>query len=49
MKDFLFINSGLSNEFWAEAIDTVNYLQNQLPTYTDKIIIISKKAWTRIR
>ncbi len=32
MKDSMLIDSGLSNDFWAEAIETANYLRNRLPT-----------------
>lgn len=31
IKDFLLIDNNLPPEFWAEAIDTANYLQNRLP------------------
>ena len=47
MKDLLLIDSGLLNQFWAEAMDTANYLQNRLPT-TEKAII-PKEAWTGTR
>lgn len=29
IKDLMLINSGLFNRFWAEIIETANYLQNQ--------------------
>lgn len=32
MKDSMLIDSGLSNRFWAEAMDTANYIRNRLPT-----------------
>lgn len=31
MKNLLLIDNSLSVNFWAKAIDTVNYLYNQLP------------------
>ena len=51
MKDSLFIDSKLLNQFWAEVIDTTNYLRNRLPTrrIADKTIIILKEAWTEVR
>lgn len=50
MKDSLLIDSGLSTQFWAKAIDTANYLQNQLPTKcTKKIVIIPKETWTKVK
>ena len=51
MKDSLLINSGLLIQFWAEAIDTANYLQNRLPTrrIADNAVIIPKEAWTEVR
>lgn len=30
MKNLLLLNSGLPLDFWAEAMDTANYLQNRL-------------------
>ena len=47
MKDSLLIDSGLTNQFWAEAMDTANYLRNRLST-TDKAIT-SEEAWTKTR
>lgn len=32
MKDSILIDSSLSHNFWAEAIEMANYLQNRLPT-----------------
>ena len=32
IKDLLLVNNGLPIEFWAEAMDTTNYLRNRLPT-----------------
>ena len=32
IKDSMLIDSGLPNGFWAETIETANYLQNRLPT-----------------
>ena len=43
MKDLLLIDSGLPNQFLAEAMDTINYLQNRLPT-TNKAII-PEESW----
>lgn len=31
MKDSMLIDSGLPNDFWAEAMETANYLRNRLP------------------
>lgn len=50
MKDSLLIDSGLPTRFWAEAMDTANYLRNRLPTRrTDKAVIIPEEAWTEVR
>ena len=51
IKDSLLINSKLTNQFWAEAINTANYLRNQLLTRrtADKTIIISEEAWTEVK
>ena len=51
MKDSLFIDSKLPNQFWPEVMDTANYFRNQLPTKRteDKTIIIPKEAWTEVR
>ena len=50
MKDSLLIDSGLPTQFWAEAMDTANYLRNRLPTRrTDKAVIIPEEAWTKVR
>ncbi len=32
MKDSILIDSGLPNGFWAEVMETANYLRNRLPT-----------------
>lgn len=32
MKGALLVDSALPPEFWAEAMDTANYLRNRLPT-----------------
>ncbi len=46
MKDSMLIDSGLSNGFWAEAMETANYLLNRLPTKTKTHgEIISEEAW----
>lgn len=50
MKDFLLIDSELLTPFWAEVMDTTNYLQNKLPTKCiDRAIIISEEVWTGVR
>lgn len=47
MKDFLLIDSGLSNNFWAKVIEICNYLQNKLLLKSWNYgKLISKKAWT---
>lgn len=47
IKDSLLIDNGLPLEFWAEAMDTANYLWNRLPTKSQRGEIISEKNWTR--
>lgn len=32
MKDLILIDSGLSDNFWVETMETANYLWNKLPT-----------------
>ena len=50
MKDSLLINSGLPTQFWAEAMDIANYLQNWLPIRrTDKAVIILEETWTKVK
>lgn len=49
MKDSLLIDSGLPVNFQAEAIDTSNYLCNQLLTKWNSPVFILKKAQTGIR
>lgn len=44
MKDSLLIDSGLPLEFWAETMDTANYLQNCLPTKSQRREIILEKS-----
>ena len=46
MKNSLPIDNKLPNQFWAEAMDIANYLQDRLQTrcIADKTIIISKDA-----
>ena len=47
MKDLMLIDNDLPNDFWAEAMETTNYLQNKLLTRSKnhgKVIL--KKAWT---
>lgn len=47
MKDALLVDSALPPEFWAEAMDTANYLRNRLPTKVQgRGKIISEEAWT---
>lgn len=47
MKDSLLVDSGLPLEFWAEAMDTANYLRNRLPTkIQQRGEIIPEEAWT---
>lgn len=46
IKDSLLIDNELLPKFWAEAIDTANYLRNRLPTKTQIGDIILEKAWT---
>lgn len=43
MKDSLLIDSGLPLEFWAEAMDTANYLRNCFPTKSQRGKIIPEK------
>lgn len=49
MKDSLLIDSGLPVNFWAEAMDTANYLCNRLPTRRNNITVVPEEAWTNIR
>lgn len=51
MKDSLLIDSKLSTQFLAKAIDTANYLQNRLPTkrIADNTVIIPDKAQIEVR
>lgn len=49
MKDVLLIDSGLPINFWAEAMDTSNYLWNKLSTKYFKCIVILEEAWTKNR
>lgn len=47
MKNLLFINNDLLNNFWVKAMETTNYLRNRLPTRSkNHSKIISKKIWT---
>lgn len=46
MKDSLLIDSDLPLEFWAEAMDTANYLQNRLPTKSQRGEMIPEETWT---
>ena len=49
MKDSLLIDSGLPVNFWAEAMDTANYLRNQLPTRREGPTFIPEEALTNTR
>lgn len=50
MKDSLLIDSGLSNDFWAKAMEKSNYLRNRLPTKSrNHKELIPKEAWTNRR
>ena len=44
MKDSLLIDSSLLLEFWAEAMDTANYLQNRFPTKSQRRKMILEEA-----
>lgn len=46
MKDSLLINSGLPLNFWAEAMETANYLRNRLPTKSQRGELIPEECWT---
>lgn len=47
MKDSMLIDSGLPNNFWAETMETANYLRNRLLTRNKNHgEIISKESWT---
>lgn len=47
MKDSLLIDSGLPNDFWAEAMETSNYLRNRLPTKSrGHGELIPEEEWT---
>ena len=47
MKDSMLIDSGLPNGFWAEAMETANYLRNRLPTRSRTHgEMIPEEAWT---
>lgn len=46
MKDSFLIDSGLPLEFWVEAMDTANYLQNRLPTKSQRGELIPEEDWT---
>ena len=47
MKDSMLIDSGLLDGFWAEAMETANYLQNRFPTKSrNHGEIILEEAWT---
>ena len=49
MKNLPLIDSGLPVNFWAEVIDTANYLRNRLLTRREGPSFISKEAWTNTR
>lgn len=48
MRDSLLIDSGLPNGFWADAMDTVNYPRNRLPTKCKYGEIIPEEEWTSV-
>lgn len=51
MKDSLLVDSGLPVNFWADAMDTANYLCNRLPTKRSgsRPAFIPEEAWTSTR
>ena len=50
MKDSMLIDSGLPNGFWAEAMETANYLRNRLPTRSKSHgEMIPEESWTSRR
>lgn len=46
MKDSLLVDSGLPLNFWAEAMETANYLRNRLPTKSRRGELIPEECWT---
>lgn len=46
MKNSLLIDNGFLLEFWAKAMDSANYLQNRLPTKSQRGEMIPEEAWT---
>ena len=44
MKDSMLLDAKLPNRFWAEAMDTANYLRNRLPTHARTVT--PEEAWT---
>ncbi len=44
MKDSHLLDSGLPLDFWAEAMDTANYLRNRLPTKSQMGELIPNEA-----
>ena len=46
MKNALLIDNSLSLKFWAEFMDTANYLHNWLPTKSQKRELIPEECWT---
>lgn len=46
MKDSLLLDSGLPLDFWAEAMDTANYLRNRLPAKSQRGELIPEEAWS---
>lgn len=50
MKDSLLVDSGLPNKFWAEAMETSNYLRNRVLTKSKNHgELILEEAWTNRR
>ena len=45
MKNSMLIDSRLLNAFLAKAMETVNYLQNRLPTQSTHDKMILKETW----
>lgn len=49
IKDSLLIDNSLLVNFWAEAMNIINYLSNQLLTKCGRPAFILKEAWISIR
>lgn len=46
IKNSFLLDSGLPLDFWVEAMDTANYLQNRLPTKSQRGKLIPEEAWS---